>query len=167
VDLVWSGDDPEVSFSFRWFSHFYQLEIHEPQKDTAREIGHPVTRSISTEVDAAEAVTLWNLVASELFADLFEDWMRGDKNVGWDCAEPASLNGRHHESVSGWLLAVDLLPGVRAKKVRKKTCQLFEKGLHGERERPAVREDLFEVYTSKIVEKYREARESLRIEHTS
>jgi hypothetical protein len=84
VDRFWSGDSQEVCFSFRWFSRFYELGIR-PSRLAHAEHGSPVhggdIRPIQSDVHVASAVVLWWHVSSELFADLFEDWMRGEKKV--------------------------------------------------------------------------------------
>ena len=148
IDLAWSENDKDLTFSFRWFSHFFRLEIKERED----------TRGIESLMDGAEAIHLWHLIASELFADLFEDWMRGSKRQKWDCAEPSSLNLKHYESNTGWLLRLNYQPGNRADQIREKTYKLFESGLHSETKPPTVRDDMFGKHTSKVIEHYREAK---------
>lgn len=91
VDQTWSRDALDLGFSFRWFSHFHQLNA-QPTGDfctTTDDRCH--TQSL---LDASNAVGLWLHASRELFANLFEDWMRGDRKIPFDRCEPASLN-RH------------------------------------------------------------------------
>ena len=87
VDRTWSGDNQEVVFSFRWFSHFYTL-FALPSRIAYANLAFPVDSNdfgpIESEAEAANAVLLWWQATSELFADLFEDWMRGEKKVSWN-----------------------------------------------------------------------------------
>lgn len=67
-------------FSFRWFSRFYTLVIL-PSRIAYANRAFPVDddnfRPIESDAEATDAVVLWWHASSELFADLFEDWMRG------------------------------------------------------------------------------------------
>ena len=91
VDRVWSLDDQDVPFSFRWFSHFYRIGSRLSSKHSSAERGGEVGR-IETERAAVDAILQWKLVSSELFANLFEDWLRGERRVtGRKPRQPAIL----------------------------------------------------------------------------
>ncbi len=81
-----------------------------------------------------------------LFADIFEDWMRGEKKAGWDNCEPESLNTRRHPFVR-----VAFLPGVRTEDVRAETYRLFTAGIRSAADLPPVRPGLFGANTDEIV----------------
>ena len=137
VDRSWSGDDQEVTFSFRWLSRFYELCILEP------------------DVHAANAVVVWWHASSELFADLFEDWMRGEKKVSWDQCEPESL--RRREPRGDPFVRITFLPGVGTEDVRGETYALFTAGIRSEADLPPVRPGLFGANTDEIVGHLRHA----------
>ena len=153
ADLSWTRDDDELPFSFRWFSHFYEIEIRDSSR--AR------TRRLESLEDGAEAVYPWHLVSSELFAELFEDWMRGSKRQRWDCTDPKSINLGANEDSTGRLVQVRLLPGMKADQIRNRAYELFESGLHTAKEKPELRADLFGKHTAEIAEQYVEAKASL------
>ena len=159
VDHTWSRGDGDVGFSFRWFSHFYKLEVrslriaHAGRRLTVDY--NDVAQPIESDTDAASAVMPWRHMAAELFANLFEDWMRGDKKVSWDVCEPSSLNSptaqAGHDSVT-----TTLLPGITAESVREKTYTLFAAGLRTVPNLPAVRSGLFGPFTDRTVGQLRE-----------
>ena len=158
VDRTWSGDNQEVFFSFRWLSRFYQL-CARPSRITHANHGFPVDcddiRPIESDVHAANAVVVWWHASSELFADLFEDWMRAEKRVGWDQCEPKSLSAseaRGHPS-----LRIALLTGVRAEDVRTETYRLFTAGIRSVADLPPVRPGLFGANTDEMVGHLRDA----------
>jgi len=81
----------------------------------ARRSGRPP----EAELDATLFVLVWRSVSSELFANLFEDWMRGDRStINW------GVGGHPGSSVR-----VDLLPEASAGSVREQAYVLFEQGL--------------------------------------
>lgn len=157
VDRTWSGDDQDVGFSFRWFSRFYQL-LWVP----VSLIGHTsrglrtdevAARPIESELEAASAIVQWQHAASELFANLFEDWMRGEKKVDWDECEPEKMNrsvSYGHPSVR-----IALLPQSHLEAIRAETYRFFTGGIRTPEERPPVRPDLFADYTDEIVNSLR------------
>jgi hypothetical protein len=157
VDRYWSGDSQEVVFSFRWLSRFYELGIQSLRMayaDHGFPVDHGETRPIQSDVDAAGAAVLWWHASSELFANLFEDWMRGDKKVGWDQCDPKSLNAfeaRGHPCVK-----IALLPGVAAEDVRAETYALFKAGIRSATDLPPVRSGLFGASTDEIVDRFRD-----------
>jgi len=119
VDRTWSGDNQEVVFSFRWLSRFYTLSVLPPRiayANRAFPVDSDDFRPIESDVDAGNAVVLWWHASSELFADLFEDWMRGEKKVGWDHCEPKNLNAS--EACGHPFVRISLLPGLGAEDVR-------------------------------------------------
>ena len=163
IDCTWSGDNQDVGFSFRWLSRFYELYVRPPRISRA-DHGFPVDyddlRPIESDVHAASAVVAWWHASSELFADLFEDWMRGKKKVGWDQCEPQSLNppaSRGDPSVR-----IALLPGVRAEDVRAETYVLFTAGIRSEVDLPPVRSDLLGANTDEMVGRLRDVRNLMR-----
>ena len=141
VDRTWSGDDQEVTFSFRWFSRFYELD---------------------PDVHATNAVVVWWHASSELFADLFEDWMRGEKKVGWDQCEPEKL--RRREASGDPFVRIALLPGVGTEDVRAQTYSLFTAGIRSAADLPPVRPGLFGADTVEMVGHLRHALGRLKAE---
>ncbi len=158
VDRSWSGNDQEIKFSFRWLSRFYQLGIRPSgiaHADQGVLLGYDELRPIeSWDVHAANAALLWWHASSELFADLFEDWMRGEKKVSWDQCEPRSLNScRVHEDP---LVRIVLAPGVSLENVRTETYALFAAGMRSAIALPPVRIDLFGANTDEMVNHFRD-----------
>jgi hypothetical protein len=157
VDRTWSGDDQDVGFSFRWFSRFYQL-LWVP----VALIGHAgrglrtddvAPRPIESELQAASAIVPWQHASSELFANLFEDWMRGEKKVDWNECEPENMNrsvSYGHPSVR-----IALLPQSHLEAIRTETYRLFTSGILAPVDRPPVRPGLFADYTDEIVSRLR------------
>jgi hypothetical protein len=143
VDRTWSGESQDIGFSFRWFSRFYQVEAR-----TSRIIatGH--------EPDAADAVVLWWHASSELFANLFEDWMRADKKTAWDECEPDSLN--RSASHGNHSVRIALRPQISVEAIRADTYRLFKSGLRTPAELPPVRQGLFGENTDELVDRLRE-----------
>jgi len=167
IDRIWSSESQEVLFSFRWFSRFYKLGIR-PSDAVEMYSRFPVDfrdiRPIDSELDAANAILAWWHVASELLADLFEDWMRGEKKVAWDQCDPKSLNSAkaHGDSV----VTTALLPGVEAKDVRAETYTLFSGGLRGQIDVPPVRPGLLGLNTDEIVARFCAVLGGVRAERT-
>ena len=93
VDHLWSGHDNIVHFSVRWFSHFYEVRRRAPAGRASTRQMEP-GRTIKTEADAVDVVVEWRRFASELFAMLFEDWMRGAKRFSVDSCDPQNLLSR-------------------------------------------------------------------------
>ena len=145
VDRVWSRGDRAVLFSFRWLSQFYELSVRHPPADLLTELRHWPVGPIGSPANAATAATVWWRAASELFADLFEDWMRGKGRVSWDCCEPAHLNGFGNNDLGQ--ARIDLLPDTGPDMVREAAYALFEKGPRGGGGLPEVRGDLFGEHT--------------------
>jgi len=157
VDRTWSGDDQDVGFSFRWFSRFYQL-LWVP----VSLIGHTsrglrtddvAARPIESELEAASAIVPWQHASSELFANLFEDWMRGEKKVDWDECEPENLN----RSVSDGHPSVRIarLPQSHLEAVRAETYRLFTSGIRRTIDQPPVRSGLFGDNTDETIDRLR------------
>ena len=153
VDRTWSGDDRDVGFSFRWFSRFYQL-LWAPVSRVGH-AGHALptgdvdARPIESELGASYAVIPWRHASSELFANLFEDWMRGEKRVGWDECEPNCMNrsvSYGHPSVR-----IALLPQVQVAAVRAETYRMFTSGIRTPMDLPPLEPGLFGDNTDKIV----------------
>ena len=86
VDLCWSHGEYKATFSTRWFSHFYAI------RDASVFINEKHKGDSETEAAAAILANEWHLIASELFANLFDDWMRDKYDIGWDDCEPRILN---------------------------------------------------------------------------
>lgn len=157
VDRAWSGENQDAGFSFRWFSRFYQLLWVPASRDGHAGCGLPTddleARPIKSGLDAANAVVVWWHASSELFANLFEDWMRGEKKVRWDECEPESLNrsaSHGHPSVR-----IALLPEARVEAVRAETYGLFTRGIRTAVDLPPVRPGLLGENTDEIVSRLR------------
>jgi hypothetical protein len=165
VDRTWSGADLDVRFSFRWFSQFYRLGVRHSH------IGQPGRRShtdegdlrpIASHSDAANAVLGWWLASSELFANLFEDWMRGNKRVAWDECEPEGLT--RYVPGADCSVRIALLPEARVEEVRVETQRLFTSGIRRAVDLPPVHPGLFGKDTDEIVERLRIVRSQFRTE---
>jgi hypothetical protein len=165
VDRSWSRNNQEVVFSFRWISRFYKLGV-QPSRIAHADHGLPADdgdiRPIESDVDATNAVLLWWHASSELFANLFEDWMRAEKKVGWDQCKPESLNAP--EARGHPLVRISLLPGVGADDVRAETYAIFAAGIRSAAELPPVRPGLFGANTDGIVGRFRDVLGSARAE---
>ena len=104
---------------------------------------------IDSDLDAGNAVAAWWHASSELFANMFEDSMRGQKKVRWDECEPENLNrtaGCGHPSV-----VITLLPEVRVEDVRAETYALFTPGIRSTIDLPPIRPGLFGPNTDKLM----------------
>jgi hypothetical protein len=157
VDDIWSRDDEEVTFSFRWFSRFYELGVRTStiaRPDQASGADYRGVRPIESDTDAASAVVVWRHASSELFADLFEDWMRAEKKVAWDQSEPENM--RAPDSRADVPVMIGLLPGVRADDVRAETYILFMAGIRSAGELPPIRPGLFGPSTDETIGRLRE-----------
>ena len=165
VDRTWSGDQQEIAFSFRWLSRFYELDIQSSRIGFA-DHGYPVdcgeVRSVELDADAVDAAVVWWRVSSELFADLFEDWMREEKKVGWDHCESDSLNASVPRGYS--TVRISLLPGVRVEDVRAQSYAFFTTGIRSAADLPPVRPDLFGENTDEMLGHFRNALVRLRRE---
>jgi len=163
VDRTWSGDDEEVAFSFRWLSRFYELCVRPSGfADHGLRVDCDEIRPIESNLHAADAVVVWWQTSSELFADLFEDWMRAEKKVAWDQCEPTSLNAS--ETRGHPFVRIALLPGVRAEDVRAETYPLFAAGIRSAPDLPPVRPGLFGANTDEMVVHLRSALDRTRTE---
>jgi hypothetical protein len=165
VDRTWSGNNQEISFSFGWLSRFYRLGVR-PSNVAHAAHGSSVdhdeeVRPIESDAHASEAVVAWWHVSSELFADLFEDWMRGEKKVGWDHCEPNSLNVSARRRP---FVRVALLPRVRSEDVRAETYRLFTAGIRSAADLPPVRPGLLGANTDEVVGHLRDVRGRVRAE---
>ena len=156
IDRTWSGDNQAPRFSFRWFSRYYQLCVPAPR------VAHAIhgfaennvgLQPIDSDLDAASAVAVWWHASSELFANIFEDWMRGQKKVRWDECEPESMN----RSVAGGhpSVVIALLPEVRVKDIRAETYALFTSGIRSTVDLPPVRPGLFGANTDELIGRLR------------
>jgi len=154
VDRTWSGDDQDVGFSFRWFSRFYQLLwVPVSRTDCGSRTDALAARPIESELEAASAIVPWQHASSELFANLFEDWMRGEKKVDWDECEPENLN----RSVSDGHPSVRIarLPQSHLEAVRAETYRLFTSGIRRTIDQPPVRSGLFGDNTDETIDRLR------------
>lgn len=133
-----------MTFSLRWLSAFYEL-LHRGQV-------------IRTKSDAADALVAWRSFSSELFASLFEDWMRGDKRVAWDECDPSLANrGEGAPPV----VTLHLRPESSPEEVRTRTYSLFERGL-GSRPAATLRGELLGPHTAEVIAALPDALERLR-----
>jgi hypothetical protein len=123
-------------------------------------MGNLDSRPIGSHADAGDAVLVWRLASSELFANLFEDWMRGDKMVGWDECEPECL--KRHVPPGHPPVKIALLPSARVEEVRAETYRLFTSGIRRSVDIPSVRPGLFGDYTDEIVSRLPTVIETLR-----
>ena len=157
VDRCWSGVDQQITFSFRWFSQFYQLGVRPPViciENGGPRLNYGDVRPIeSSDVHAADALVFWWHASSELFADLFEDWMRCEKKISWDHCEPNNLTGSARDFPC---VSFSLLPGVQPDNVRSETYALFAAGLESPRASTPVRYELFGTQTDEIVRQFRD-----------
>jgi hypothetical protein len=165
VDIVWSQSDPDVPFSFRWFSHLYQLAYRAPGGLGAPDADNSTDGSQLTMLHAADLVPQWKLVASELFANLFEDWMREPKRCAWDACDPALLDHRSNDSACS--VRLDLFPGVSVELIRRRSYALFEHGLHPGPKSPTVRPEFLGPQTAELVVMLRTAMARVRKDVTS
>lgn len=166
VDYVWSGDDQDVEFSYRWFSRYYHVGLLDAHVCHAGRHSHAdkgTLRSAESVIDVAKVLVAWNSASSELFASLFEDWMRGDKRVGWDECDPNNLKSIALKVDPSVRIA--LLPGVSVDVVRAETYRLFPRGIRGAVDRPPVQLSLFGENTDKFVSRMRTVRCDLRAKH--
>jgi hypothetical protein len=163
VDRTWSGDDEEVAFSFRWLSRFYELCVRPARlADHGLRVDCDEIWPVELNVHATAAVVVWWQASSELFADLFEDWMRAEKKVGWDQCEPDSLNAS--ETRGHPFVKIALLPGVQAEDVRADTYTLFAVGIRSAPDLPPVRPGLFGPNTDEMLVHLRGALDRTRTE---
>ena len=133
VDLTWSGEDDILTFSTKWFSHFFEIDM----------------TNLLSKQDAEALVIQWHPFASELFANLFDDWMRGDKKLDGDCLDP----------LRKWIV---LLDGISPRDIRVKTYALFTKGLSGQVGLPDMRPHIFGLQTEAALRSYRKTVIQLR-----
>lgn len=152
VDFCWSGHNESMLFSTRWLSHFYA--IPDATAFTLESQGPDDPRTEAAVMLANE----WHAVMVELFADLFDDWMRGSVTV--DHGEPAQLN----RQMEAQILKVEFLPGVTAAIVREKTYAQFETGLRGPASIPQIRPDFLGRHTDHAFARLRIERDKVRAE---
>ncbi len=117
------------------------------------------------EPDWPRVLPLWWHAASELFAELFEDWMRGGGKLPLDPCDPWGLERRNTGGEA--LLKVAFLSGVDPERVRSETFRLFEGGLRSFPEPPAVRGDLFGTWTDQALSGLRNCLSRIRREPES
>ena len=156
VDRTWSVGNEEVFFSLHWLSRFYSLRVGIPRIAHAEHdftVEYDEFQPIESDAQACNAVVAWWRASSELFADLIEDWMRGEKKASWDHCEPASLNSPHRRDPG---VRISLLPGVQPEDVRAETYALFSAGLRPVPHLPSPRPGLLGPNTSEIVAKLRD-----------
>ena len=165
VDNTWSQADIDVPFSFRWFSHVYQIRYHPLSGLGLGSVAPGEDIPIEIEDHAARVVPQWRMLASELFADLFDDWMRNDKKVAWDACEPKDLD--HRGSDNACLVRLDLLPSITVGEIRRRIYALFEQGLQHPAALPEVRKGFFGPYTAATLGRLRAAMERIRSETRS
>ena len=150
VDFCWSGTDYLTTFSVRWFSQFYGVS-NLGVLATADRLDRPASEH------AALIAAGWFYLATEIFADLFEDWMRDKTEQGWDDCYPKKMNiGSHRQD---HITQVEFLKGANATDVREKTYALFAMGLKRLGEIPELRHDLFGRHTYGALKKLRDAKE--------
>jgi len=155
VDFCWSRDDYQATFSVRWFSQFYKVS----------NLGVLATADRLDRPAAEHAVLIaagWFYLATELFADLFEDWMLNKTDLGWDDCDPKKMNRASYRQ--NHLTQVELLESVSAADVREKTYALFTMGLKGPDALPELRRDLFGRHTYGALNKLRDAKEQASAE---
>ncbi|MDP8257102.1 MAG: hypothetical protein P9M14_15250 [Candidatus Alcyoniella australis] len=118
VDFCWSGNYHLAIFSVRWFSQFYHVS----------NLGVLLTAD-RLDRPAAEHEALiangWFHLATELFADLFEDWMQDKPDAGWGHCDPVKMNINSHRQ--DHITQIELLEDVSAADVREKTNALLRR----------------------------------------
>lgn len=129
VDFSWSRDAYPMLFSTSWFSHFYEIELSKKGNELSND----------ANPNLADYAVEWHLVTSELFAHLFEDWIR-DSELAASC-DLRSLN--NHGLTETQRLRFEFQNGVNSSDVREKTYSLFNLGLKGPDHILEVRPDLF------------------------
>ena len=149
VDFCWSRDAYPMLFSTSWFSHFYKIGF----SDSFRSFLNRNQSSADPSPDILECAVEWHLVMSELFAQLFEDWIRGS-DLAASC-DPKSLNS--HGLTDAQFLKFEFQNGVNSSVVREKTYSLFNLGLEGPDQIPEVCPDLFGSGTSRAFARLKEA----------
>ena len=149
VDFFWSKDAYPMLFSTCWFSHFYKIEF----SDSFRSFLSRNQSSTDPSPDILECAVEWHLVTSELFAQLFEDWI-SDKELAASC-DPSSLND--HGLTDAQFLKFEFQDGINSSVVREKTYSLFNLGLKGPDHVPKIRPDLFGSGTSIALAHLKEA----------
>ncbi len=152
VDFCWSGNDEAMLFSTRWFSHFYVIPTASAFVSANHGLDDPMIE------DAVVLANEWYAIMVELFAELFDDWMRGSVTV--DYCEPAQLNRR----MEAQTLKVEFLHGVTAAVVREKTYATFEMGLTGPAHTPEIRTDLLGRHTKNVFARLKIERDKVRAE---
>ena len=152
VDFCWSGHDEAMLFSTRWFSHFYTLPDAMTFASESNGLDDPKTEA------AVMLASEWHAIMVELFANLFDDWMRGYQTVEW--CDPGNLDQR----MDAQILKVEFLPGVTAAVVREKTYTRFETGLRGPAQLPEIRSNLLGLHTENAFARLRIEREKVRVE---
>ena len=170
VDRRWSQPDQEIRFSFRWFSAFYAFyrirpRVLQPWPCHLVHLAKPATAAPTPELDAADAALTWYRVSSELFANLFEDWMRGKVRVSWDHCHPDWLD-EHNLGGSAITASVDLdlLADVTVEEVRARTYDLFARGLRAPAVLPPVRDGFLGPSTATTLGRLRRALRTLAAE---
>jgi len=161
VDHLWSGHDNIVHFSVRWFSHFYEVRRRALAGRASRRQMQP-GRTIKTEADAVDVVVEWRRFASELFAMLFEDWMRGAKRFSVDSCDPQNLLSR--EAI---FMKLAFLSSVSSDDVRHKTYALFEAAHASSAELPEMRDGFLGHHTFAVLDSLRRATDRIRAETVS
>lgn len=141
IDRVWSRESQAIDFSFRWFSWFYQLAIYDS-------LSQKTSRLVSTDADAAQAILAWNYASSELFANLFANWMLGENSDAENECKSRSMNLLHQVSE----VDVLLFPGISEHTICAETFRLFESGIQMPIALPAVRSDLLGVATDRAID---------------
>jgi hypothetical protein len=155
VDRCWSDPRQQVQLSFFFLSPFYDLEALAPDESLLRAHLPPGNERLEAAPDHQRAATDWYRLSSELFADLFEDWMRGDNKIDLDCCDPALLNSETALPVRYSRLA--FAPGVCSDDIRTATYALFAAGLQRPPPIPELREGFFGPDTGAIVDRLQRA----------
>jgi hypothetical protein len=180
VDSTWSRDDHDVVFSLRWISRFYAVRrLREPRgtalgESMPADMGEPLRTALGQSMppglegsagdwagrgaeaaDWPDVLPVWCLTASELFAELFETWMRGEDRMPLDVCDPRLLACRGDSLEPR--REVEFLPGADSARVRRETFRLFEAGLRSMPEPPPVRPELFGESTERALGALRSA----------
>lgn len=149
VDLCWSEGESLATFSIRWFSQFYEIT----------NLGALLTADRlddSIEEHAIAIASGWIYLASELFADLFNEWMQDKTDADSISCAPHILNVCGYRQ--DYVTRIDFLKGVSRADVRVKTYALFGMGLKGPGKVPDLRKDLFGRHTNEVLERLGNAR---------
>lgn len=155
VDFCWSEGESLATFSMRWFSQFYEITNLGPLL-TADRLDGP------SKEHAIAIASGWIYLASELFADLFNEWMQDKTGVDSISCDPHILNISSYRQ--DHITRIDFLKGTGAADIREKTYALFTMGMKGPDTPTELRRDIFGRHTYGSLNKLRDAKDQASAE---